>query len=210
LKMARKRSRKIKTRKRGRLREPRSAVLIVCEGQETEPNYFRSLWRDKLLNIAHIDIIPGNLCGNEPKHIVEYASNRGREGDYDQVWCVFDRNTHNLTRLRQAFNQAKDNNIFVAFSNPCFELWYLLHYQDQTACIERNALYRKLRKNIKGYDKSKHVYSILLANQKNAMARAEKLREKHTGDGTSNPEEQNPSTDVDQLVVYLNSLGEEN
>ena len=76
-----------------------------------------------------------------PKTLVERAVAMKREAaleakrkkdenlKYDQVWCVFDIDEHPF--VPEAKQQARDNGIEVAISNPCFELWALLHFRDQ-------------------------------------------------------------------------------
>ncbi len=48
-------------------------VLIVCEGEKTEPNYFRELRNDLKLNSANIEIT-GDAGGSSPMNIVNYVS----------------------------------------------------------------------------------------------------------------------------------------
>ena len=57
-----------------------------------------------------------------------------------------------LGRLRHQtfFSLAEANGIFVAVSSPCFELWLVLHYRDQTADIscrslKADAIYSRIR-----------------------------------------------------------------
>jgi hypothetical protein len=49
----------------------------------------------------------------------------------DEVWCVFDVDEH--PKLAEARDQANANGIQLAVSNPCFELWLLLHFQEHRA-----------------------------------------------------------------------------
>ena len=79
-------------------RVPNKLLLIVCEGRRTEPNYFHSIRQEKRLSIAHIEIVPGNICGTDPDNIVRYAikeqKRRRKDEMFDEVWCVFDRDDH--------------------------------------------------------------------------------------------------------------------
>ncbi len=115
-------------RRRGPTRSPKLRFLIVCEGQVTEPRYFNQL-RHLLRSLVDLEILPGG----DPKILVERAIQKKGEADsaasrkndsylaYDQVWCVCDVDQH--PRLADALQQARDNGIDVALSNPCFELW---------------------------------------------------------------------------------------
>jgi hypothetical protein len=182
-------------------------VLIVCEGEETEPRYFRAHCRDRRLTAAEV-----HVCGPgvDPSQVVEYAKRR-RDGarrdrePYDQVWCVFDRDGH--THFEDARERARALKFQVAFSNPCFELWYLLHFRYSTGHIERDDAAGELRhQHIEGYGKSSDVYDLLCAHQPAALENAGRLREYHRQ--ALNDETHNPSTSVDQLVNRLNELAD--
>ena len=114
-------------RKKGR-RARYARVLIVCEGEKTEPNYFEALKEHLELNTANVDVT--GECGSSPVSIVEYATRRYRDehragAPFDKVFCVFDRDTHNT--YQQALDKiaaAKPKDIFVAITSvPCFEYW---------------------------------------------------------------------------------------
>ncbi len=188
------------------LRETSDKFLIVCEGEKTEPKYFHSIRREKGLSEKTIFI---RGLGYTPKKLVEHAKELKEKNDhqkepFDQVWCVFDRDDH--VYLNEAIQQAKANGFKVAFSNPSFELWYLLHFTDQTASITRQQAKRDLKaiNRIPKYVKSMDVYPIILSSQKEAINRAKQLRlmhRKNRNDSTANP-----STSVDQLVTKLNTI----
>ena len=188
-------------------RQPAPIVLIVCEGEATEPTYFKRLRVEKHLPSTSVEVIPGSISGSHPKSITAYAKERKNEAradrvPYDVIWCVFDRDEH--PKIEQAFQQAKDNGFRLAFSNPCFELWYLLHFADQRALIGRDEARRKLETHVADYTKSKDMYEVLLPYQQSAIERAERLRSQHQGETGVVPP--NPSTSVDELVSYLNAL----
>lgn len=188
-------------------KELRPAILIVCEGEKTEPNYFDDI--KKAYGLTAVDIIIcGKECGTNPKSVVKFAKEkkieieRKKQQIYD-VWCVFDCDQHEW--IPEALVQAKDNKFQVAFSNPSFEIWYLLHYQEQTAHIERDKVVKKLEMHIPKYDKAmKGIFALLRDKLPVATDRAKKLRERHIGN--QNPETYNPSTSVDMLVKYLQSI----
>src|SRR3954451_2941209 len=125
--------------------EPRKRVLVICEGEKTEPSYFTGVKRLEQASTVDIEI---DKAGGVPKTLVERAvakkkdSKRAvsRDGDpnllYDEIWCVFDVDEH--PNLQDAKQQAKANGIELAISNPCFELWLHLHFKEQTASIERH------------------------------------------------------------------------
>lgn len=181
------------------------AILIVCEGSKTEPYYIDDMQR--ALRLTSMDVISGDESGTNPKSITDRAKEefkkRQRDGlTKENVWCVFDRDDHE--KVPDALIMAKDNGFNVCFSNPCFELWFLLHFENQTATIHRTAVEKKLKKmsNIPGYEKGMEgVYDKIKEEQLRAIGYAESLRTKHTGDG--NKETSNPSTTADKLIRFL-------
>lgn len=132
-------------------RDAYNKVLIVCEGQKTEPNYFREIIYKYRINTANIMI--DGTSGSSPKSIVEYALGLYRlekkKGDaFDQVFCVFDKDSHGTYQWAKIFVDKTDRElrnelidedtlseeddlitIFNATTTvPCFEYWLLLHF----------------------------------------------------------------------------------
>src|SRR5579863_6447941 len=120
--------------------QPRTRVLVLCEGEVTEPKYFQAFRHEHRSRLVEVELVSD--CG-VPKTLVEYAVERKKQAfreakrysdpflKYDEIWCVFDVDAH--PHLNEAKNQARDNGLNLAISNPCFELWVLLHFQDQRA-----------------------------------------------------------------------------
>jgi hypothetical protein len=112
---------------------PRRLLLVVCEGEETEPSYIEGFER-KTRN-AVVDVTIHDEHG-DPRKLVDMAKREKKKASarakkekddfaaYDEVWCVFDRDQHE--RFADACQMARDNQIDLAVSNPSFELWLLL------------------------------------------------------------------------------------
>jgi hypothetical protein len=87
-------------RRRGPTREPYDRILIVCEGEKTEPDYFEDLRRHFRLSSANIEIAE-NDEGSNPINVVDCAIKRYRsDRGYDRVYCVFDRDRHRVIGRR--------------------------------------------------------------------------------------------------------------
>ena len=71
--------------------------------------------------------------------------------DYDQVWCVFDRDDH--PHFDEAIKMARDNGLDLAVSNPSMELWLLLHFRDNPGMQHRREVRRMLKEHVPKYDK---------------------------------------------------------
>lgn len=115
------------------VREPKQRFLIVCEGSKTEPYYFEGLRQHHRLN-AVVKVLG---LGLDPYQLVQAAQAELLRDDYEQVWCVFDRDTWPVQNFNSALQQAKREGIGVAYSNECFELWYLLHFNYYDTAISR-------------------------------------------------------------------------
>ena len=189
--------RKDKTRKR---------FFIVCEGEKTEPNYFKKFSVD-------VDIQLSKGEGKDTKSLVEKAiklKNGLKSDERNRVWCVFDRdkndqNPHDAQNFNAAITLAQTNGIKVAYSNDAFELWYLLHFNYYNTGISRNDYQNMLTKLLgHKYEKnSKRIYEELKDKQQDAIKYAKRLLQEYE---PPNPETDNPSTTVDLLVEELNSF----
>lgn len=120
--------------------DERKRLVVFCEGKVTEPGYLRALERHHgVTNIAVFDIREG---GGVPRTLVERAKKAKTEADpaaadNTEYWCVFDVEAPKPhPGLQDAVVMARDNGIRVAVSNPCFELWLILHFADRTAWLD--------------------------------------------------------------------------
>jgi hypothetical protein len=181
-------------------------LLVFVEGLRTEEHYFTG-WHRRYRDRVNIEIDPFR---GGPLQLVEKAveakagevrderKQRGRA--HDQTWCVFDRDEH--PNIPEAFALADRHGIGVAFSNPCLELWFLLHFQDQTAHVERHTAQDQAEGHLHC---SKTLTELALASlierYHDAKARAVSLDEKHAGDGS--PPRSNPSSGVWQLIDVI-------
>ncbi len=188
-------------RKIGNKGKPRATILIVCEGEATEPFYFKGF---RLTNVK----IEG--CGYNTVSLIRWAIELQRramreEERYDQVWCVFDRDSNTPENFNNALVMANARGFKVAYSNEAFELWYLLHFNFYDAAIERQDYYSKLTRLL-GYRYEKNMqdmYDKLFDKQEQAIENAENLLSRYH---ISNPVDDNPSTTVHLLVQELNKF----
>lgn len=192
-------NRKVKTRR---------WFLIVCEGEKTEPNYFKSFPVDP--KVIKLDI-KGE--GKNTKSLVEKAIELKNDSESDETyrfWCVFDRdkspkNPNDSQNFNSAITLARNNGIDVAYSNDAFELWYLLHFHFYNTGISRQD-YQNMLTKLLGHEYKKNsdrIYEELKDKQQDAIKHAKLLLEKYD---RPNPESDNPSTTVHLLVEELNSF----
>jgi RloB-like protein len=191
-------------RRRGPTRKVLPRILIVCEGTKTEPGYFEDL-RQLYRRVVELALSPGGVPKTlvnraaEMKRVAERAAKAAKDENllYDEVWCVFDIDDH--PGVGDARQQARDNGINLAISNPCFELWVLLHFQDQRAHISRTDLRAACRKYLPGYKKDLPM-DELSPHHDQATTRARNLDAWQNGQGR---EHANPSTGVYRLTQSI-------
>lgn len=183
-------------------KDVRQRFLIVCEGEKTEPNYFRSF--KLLIKVIEIDI---KGVGENPSKLVNSAKdfNEQEESDYDQVWCVFDRDDWPPEDFNNAIKNAKSQGFRVAYSNEAFKLWYILHFEFLNTGIPRSDYCRKLTRVLnRKYEKnSEEIYTELIDKQTTAIKNAKNLLKQYS---PLNPGRDNPSTTVHLLVEELNKF----
>lgn len=190
-------------------RPPYDRLLIVCEGKKTEPTYLNDIRMSLRLPAAHIQVLHSEL-GTDPIQVVESAkqhflNNRA----FEAVYAVFDRDDHrgyaNAIEMAQAFDGKlrNDEGTPVAFkaivSVPCFELWLLLHFQEQTGSLHRHDALRLLKTHLPRYAKgAAEIYATTAPQLDQAKTRATRLRQQFQrlpGHDTY--------TDMDLLVAAL-------
>lgn len=125
---------------------------------------------------------------------MDYARQCTRHGGgYDEVWCVFD--VDDFPDVEEAVAKAKRLNIETAVSNPCFELWLLLHFSPVTAHLpDAAAAVAKLKRYVPEYTKSRLDFSTYSSGVQAALERAEQL------DPEAIEHAKNPRTSVWRLV----------
>jgi hypothetical protein len=144
-------------RQAGTQRQQRYRVAIVGDGQ-TERIYFSDVRdTDRPANLAIFPDYPGKI--GDYRGVLDRAT--VLLDSYNRVYALIDMDTVIRQTQLPAYNQAKGlaqtAGIIVLENNPCFEIWFLLHFL-QTGKLFNNCdeVSVELRKNnrIPGYDKS--------------------------------------------------------
>ena len=95
------------------------------------------------------------------EHAVAHAQREGLAGrsrerrdsfeESDEVWAVFDRDAH--PKFSEAVRLCEENGVKVARSDPCFELWLILHESDYDKACTRWDVQRELESRRPEYNK---------------------------------------------------------
>ncbi|SMD44823.1 RloB-like protein [Aquiflexum balticum DSM 16537] len=203
-------------------RTKRQFYLIVCEGEKTEPNYFKGLKEDLpkgVLTFYQIDI---EGTGRNTQSLVDEALRlklsyeKENSRPIDRLWVVFDKDSFSAQDFNSAIQRCSNSSpeIGCAWSNEAFELWYLLHFHFYNNGINRTDYQQLIEGNLRPhigehyrYQKnSEEMYDLLktYGNQDNAIRNAKNLTENLIGQ--QDYANHNPCTMVWKLVEELMGL----
>lgn len=196
------RNRPQRTRRQVGQRDRSTVIRVHAEGEVTERQYLNLVRRDS------VKLIFGKSKGT-PIQLVEEAkrdqsadrSRRIVNRSFDEVWCIFDRDDHH--RFDEAIRVAENAGIRTAVSNPCFELWLLLHVKEQTAHTSASTA-QTLAKQlnlIDGKNLANAGLGTLTSSYDKAKRRALELDKMHQRNGS--PQGSNPSSGVWKIVDRL-------
>lgn len=204
-----------KTRKQKASKKISCRILIVCEGEKTEPNYFKKF---KLIsNNSFTYEVHCEGCGEGTMKVVNTAIDLAKKTElssqpYDSVWAVFDKD--NFADFNAAIEKAENNNINVAWSNEAFELWYLYHFYNRTTQMSRNDYKKAISDAVnatgKWPKKQPYEYKKEDENNYNIMNTYGNIRyairwakQQHLTFTDKNYANQNPCTTVYKLALQL-------
>ena len=189
-------------------RKEKQMVIITAEGKnETEAKYFNSF-----RSVGCPYIIKIHKAGHvtDPTKLAESIRKRWYAEDADsrtgdKAFVIVDLD-NNGSKAKEIQRLETENNIEeYIVSNPCFEVWYLLHYGFSTrAYIDADAVIRELKKRYPEYEKTSDMYTVLRDKMHEAITNAEKLEEYYKSEEHEHPDVScNPYTDVHKLVKML-------
>lgn len=183
---------------RGRIKR----ILVVSQGTVTEKIYFEGLREFHKLNNICIKI---EVQAKSPLQVVEWALKRPSIPECHSVWILFDKDDFSADQVQQAIaliHAQPGSKVHCAFSNPCFDLWLLLHFENGAGAITRPEIYKRLRKHVDYYHQEtnkKVFYRDFKDGIVAAIERAKKIDSVHYSGGTQPP----PSTCVWRLLSEI-------
>lgn len=150
--------------------EAEKMFVLSYEGKISEKKYFEDFRNSELFNDSGlIEIIslkrPTNR-GSDPisvKKLLLEAKKEYRFKDTDEFWLIIDRDdweeihNHNFDKLVE--DCKKENNFFLAMSNPCFEIWLILHLKDINEFDEEEKI--KIMSNEKISNSKNYIDNVL-------------------------------------------------
>lgn len=108
--------------------------MIASEGRCTESIYFSAVKDNLRAPNVHVEILARDSNESSPEsvhaQITEFMRQYNIEDD-DELWIVIDRDRWHERMLSQVAQLCSQNpHLHFCMSNPCFELWLLLHLED--------------------------------------------------------------------------------
>jgi hypothetical protein len=197
-------------------KDQRRMVIIACEDKVSAPLYFKAIFADLIKNrtIAASSFVIAKHKNTHPTGVLQDLLDHQGWQEFNNKWIVIDRDEertnsggHSPEDFNNAINKAKIKNIEVAYSNPCFEIWYLLHFSYMNKAIDRTVLERYLRRTY--HYKKSELFNLVLDEslQKTAIENSKCLMQSWINNqGTTIPATDNPSTTVHQLIELLNEF----
>ncbi|ANQ54605.1 RloB family protein [Thermosipho sp. 1070] len=195
---------KSKNRRRKNIRPPKPIILIVCEGEKTEKFYFDGFRKDAGISNVEIEVIGK---GRSAKSLLKFTQSKIKNENitYDQVWIVFDKDDLSDEEFDSIVSKAiYENKINVAYSIPCFEYWFLLHFDYYNTPLTTKDCIKKLKDRFPVYRKNfGDVYYRFVDKKYVAIENAKRMENEHKKQGNTKPSSKNPSTLVYKLVIEL-------
>jgi hypothetical protein len=186
-------------------------ILIVCEGEVTEPSYFKQF----RLSSATIKAMGE---GYNTISLVNRAFQLATQASYDQVWCVFDKDDFPDVDFNNAISKAEANKCEVAYSNQAFEYWIILHFTDHQGggmhrtqyCTKINSLLKPFRLSFDCDKKeiTEEIFELLegydeKTKKERKISAIERAKRNYKNGDNSNPAKNESSTSVFKLVEEL-------
>ncbi len=193
-------------------KDVKKSFRIYCEGQNTEPEYFKSFPITTEYKVETIGL--GRSRSALVKKVIQLEAKITEKDPDCEIWLVFDKDERGIPKdildFNKAIQLAYNHSFKVAYSNDAFELWFVLHFKYTDTDALRYDYYEYLsdtlgcnyEKNGKNKDFTKKLYAQLLNKQATAIQNAKKLHQNHLN--TKKYSDKKPYTSIYELVEELN------
>ncbi len=151
----------------------RKLFVIAAEGAKTEPQYFAIL--DNRNSVIHVQCLRTKHHSSPPQVLKRMQARLEKESlrKSDEAWLVVDRDQWTEEQLTQLHIWSMGAvNYGFALSNPKFEFWILLHFEDGSGVSNSQQCSDRLKQFLPGYDKGIDADKLTPAMIANAIRRA--------------------------------------
>lgn len=182
--------------------EKQKIIVLAFEGNETEQIYFEDFMSDEQFNeeliYLHLLKRPKTDTNSAPNHVFNKLKKEAKDeynfASDDELWMIIDKDRwKNIPAIIEL--SKKQENIFVAVSNPCFEFWILLHIKDYKTLTAQEI--KDLSKNAKVTNKKRYI-DVFLGNLLDG------------GYNKTNPKPERYLDKIDYAIAQAEQLDEKN
>lgn len=128
--------------------------IIATEGYITEPQYFELF--NKYQSIVHVKCLR-DKSKNSPLQVLKRLKTQLKNENFrksDEAWLVVDKDKWTDNQLGQLYEWSNQSDQFgFALSNPKFEFWLLLHFEDGNGIANSQDCSGRLQVHLPDYDK---------------------------------------------------------
>jgi len=170
-------------------------IVIASEGKETEKIYFNAVKNSLCAGNIHMVVLERKSTDSSPdvvyNHLKQFQETYQLDDD-DELWMVIDKDRWKIQTLAEIARKCKQSRfLHFAMSNPCFELWLLLHFEDVMSMSDEDKyalqenkrvshrgdtwLKSRVRRAMGSYHESSYDATGLMPNVSVARDRAEAL-----------------------------------
>jgi hypothetical protein len=173
--------------------------LISVEGAVTEQQYFKKFNDDNsIIKIACIN----NNSRSSPKDVLNELKKKLKKTELrkgDEAWLVIDKDQWSDGQLTELYKWTEEkSNYYFALSNPNFEYWLLLHFEDPSGHKTARECKEKLKRYLPNYNKSIPISRFTEDRIRAAVKRAEQQDVPQCKDWPKNP-----GTTVYRLINHI-------
>lgn len=158
-------------------RRYKKLFVIAVEGARTEPQYFKLFSdRESFVQVKCLKCHHKSAPGQVLKKMTEYLE-EGSLKKSDEAWLVVDKDQWSDEQLAELHRWSRqlDKRGFArgfALSNPKFEYWLLLHFEDGGGVATSRECTERLKKHLPGYDKGIDIRLFTRERIDDAIGRA--------------------------------------
>lgn len=157
------------------VRRYRTLFVIATEGDKTEPQYFDIF--NSVNTVVHVECLrsrhestPEQVLDKMKEYIEEHRLRAG-----DEAWLVVDKDQWSDEQLSKLHLWSTTRvNYGLVVSNPKFEYWLLLHFDDGAGISSARDCMDRLRRYIPDYEKGRLPVARLIQGITAAIERAQR------------------------------------
>ncbi len=135
-------------------RRYKKLFVIASEGAKTEPQYFKML--NAIDSVIHFKCLK-NKHDSSPNGVLKLMKGHIRSNSLkktDEAWLVIDKDRWTDQQINQLYSWSEEKDSYnLALSNPKFEYWLLLHFENGSGISSSRNCSERLERYLPDYNK---------------------------------------------------------